>query len=59
MTIGIDGKVADARVTRSLPMLDEKALEAVRQWEFVPPSQPVIVEIEMTFRLKDRQRESA
>ncbi len=57
VTIGIDGKVADARVTRSLPMLDEKALEAVRQWEFVPPSVPVMVEIEMTFRLKDRQRE--
>jgi len=30
------GRVADAVVLRSIPALDEAALEAVRQWEFVP-----------------------
>ena len=35
-TVGVDGKVAGARVIRSIPQLDEAALEAVRQWEFLP-----------------------
>jgi TonB family protein len=30
------GGVHDARVLRSIPLLDEPALEAVRQWEFTP-----------------------
>jgi len=34
--IGPDGKVKDARVLRSIPMLDKAAEEAVRQWEFTP-----------------------
>jgi protein TonB len=35
-TIGQNGRVADARVLRSIPLLDSAALEAVRQWEFSP-----------------------
>ncbi|MGH9199895.1 MAG: energy transducer TonB [Vicinamibacterales bacterium] len=35
-TIGIDGKVLDARVLRSIAGLDQAALDAVRQWEFAP-----------------------
>jgi TonB family protein len=35
-TIGIDGKVTDARVVRSVPLLDQAALDAVRQWEYRP-----------------------
>jgi TonB family protein len=35
-TIGIDGKVADATVVRSVPLLDQAALDAVRQWEYLP-----------------------
>jgi len=34
--IGTDGRVADARVLRSIPLLDQAALDAVRQWEFTP-----------------------
>jgi TonB family protein len=44
-----DGKVTDARVIRSLPMLDEAALEAVRQWEFSRLSEPATVTIELSF----------
>jgi len=35
-TIGRDGKVQDARILRSVPGLDQPALEAVRQWEYAP-----------------------
>jgi protein TonB len=36
MIIGGDGKVQDARVLRSIPLLDQAALESVKQWEFTP-----------------------
>ena len=35
-TIGADGKVHNARVLNSIPVLDQSALDAVRQWEFEP-----------------------
>jgi len=52
-----DGRLRDVRVVRSLGFgLDEKALEAVRQWRFDPArknGQPVavVVNIEVNFRL--------
>ncbi|MCX6543916.1 MAG: M56 family metallopeptidase [Acidobacteria bacterium] len=36
VVIGKDGKVIDAKVLRSIPLLDQAALDAVRQWEFTP-----------------------
>jgi protein TonB len=35
-TIGADGKVRDARVLRSVAILEQAALDAVRQWEYEP-----------------------
>ena len=35
-TIDEGGKVADARVVKSVPLLDQAALDAVRQWEYQP-----------------------
>jgi len=51
------GFVPDARVVRSIPLLDQSALEAVKQWRFTPTlvdgqALPVIVQVEMTFTLK-------
>ena len=34
--IGADGRVLDARVLRSIPELDQAALDAVKQWEYTP-----------------------
>jgi protein TonB len=35
-TIGVDGQVIEATVLRSVPLLDEAALVAVRQWRYTP-----------------------
>jgi protein TonB len=53
-TIGPDGKVIDAKVVRSIPLLDQAALDAVRQWEYTPPLRngvpvPVIVTVTINF----------
>jgi len=35
-TVGRDGRVEEVRVVRSVGLLDQAALEAVRQWEYAP-----------------------
>src|SRR5215470_16006209 len=57
-TIGPDGHVQDARVLRSIPLLDASALEAVRQWEFTPTllngvPVPVIMTVTVNYSLQD------
>ena len=54
--IGIDGKVSQARVLRSVPLLDQAALDAVMQWEFTPTRLngqlvPVLTTITVQFTL--------
>jgi TonB family protein len=56
-TIGVDGKVKDAKVMRSIPQLDQAALDAVRQWEFTPTllkgvAVPVIMMVTVSFSLQ-------
>jgi len=36
VTIARDGTVTEAGIRRSIPLLDQAALDAVRQWRFVP-----------------------
>jgi TonB family protein len=50
-TIGADGKVVDATVVKSIPMLDQAALDAVEQWEYLPTmlnGTPVPVRVTVT-----------
>ena len=52
-TIGPTGRVLDAKVIRSVPLLDAAALEAVQQWEFTPTllnGRPVAVVLTVTVR---------
>src|SRR6185295_6243007 len=35
-TIGVNGSVEEAKVLRSIPLLDQAALDAVKKWEFTP-----------------------
>ncbi len=56
-TIGPDGKVIDTKVLRSVPMLDEAALDAVRQWEYRPTllngaPVPVVMTVTINFTLQ-------
>ena len=51
-TVGTDGTVTDVRMLRSIPGLDEAAMDAVRQWRFEPLPQPVAVQIELSFKQK-------
>ena len=55
--IGADGKVADAKVLRSVPQLDAAAVAAVKQWEFTPTllngkAVPVVMTVTVNFKLK-------
>lgn len=55
--IGVDGRVNEAHVLRSKPLLDEAALAAVRQWVFTPTTLngvpvPVIMTVTVNFTLK-------
>lgn len=56
-TIDVDGRVAGAKVLRSIPELDVAALEAVRQWEFTTTqlngvAVPVIMTVTVNFSLQ-------
>ena len=55
-TIGADGQVVDTRVLRSIPLLDQAALEAVQQWHYTPTTLngvpvPVIMTVTVQFVL--------
>lgn len=54
--IGVDGSVTDTKVLRSVPLLDQAAMNAVRQWRYTPTllngvAVPVIMTVTVTFNL--------
>jgi protein TonB len=56
-TIDVNGKVVDAKILRSIPLLDAAAINAVRQWEFTKPMlnerpTPVIMTVTVNFVLQ-------
>ncbi|HEX6314503.1 MAG TPA: TonB family protein [Gemmatimonadaceae bacterium] len=56
-TIGADGRVKDAKVLRSIPLLDQSAVDAVKQWVFTPTllngvPVPVIMTVTVNFTLQ-------
>ena len=55
-TIDEEGNVRDARVLRSIPLLDRAAVDAVRQWRFTPTTLngqviPIVMTVTVNFRL--------
>jgi TonB family protein len=58
VAIAEDGLVANACVLRSVPLLDQAALDAVRQWEFEPPlvdgaPHPILMTVTVNFMKAD------
>jgi protein TonB len=56
-TIGESGKVVGVRVLRSVPLLDQAAVDAVRQWEFTPTrlngvAVPIVMTVTVNFTLR-------
>ena len=52
-----DGSVSETRILRSIPMLDDAAVDAVRQWKFTPTllngqAVPVIMTTTVNFMLQ-------
>ena len=52
-----EGRVREARVLRSVPLLDAAALEAVQQWTFTPTRLngdpvPVVLTVTVVFSLR-------
>lgn len=52
--IGVDGGIEEAYILKSIPELDQAALDAVKQWKFVPTllngqPTPVIMAVTITF----------
>jgi protein TonB len=55
-TIDPEGRVAEVRVLRGVPLLNEPAIEAVRQWEYEPTllngvAVPVRMTVTVNFKL--------
>jgi TonB family protein len=53
------GNIADVKVLRGVPLLNDAAIEAVRQWKYTPTllngvPVPVIMTMTVTFTLQDR-----
>ena len=56
-TIGANGKVLNTKILRSVPMLDQAALDAVKQWEYTPTRLngvpvPVVMTVTVAFKLQ-------
>ena len=56
-TIGPDGRVQNAKVLRSVPLLDQAAVAAVMAWEYTPTllngqPVPIIMTVTVRFRLQ-------
>jgi protein TonB len=55
-TISPQGKVVAVKTVRGVPMLDEAAIQAVKQWEYTPTllngvPVPVIMTVTVNFKL--------
>ena len=55
LTIGPDGKVVATRVLKSVPVLNQAALDAAKQWEYAPTrvkgvAVPVIIDVAIDFK---------
>jgi TonB family protein len=55
--VGTDGQIVEARILRSIPVFDDAALSAVKQWKFMPVLQngtaiPALMTVTVNFMLE-------
>lgn len=55
--IGKNGKIKNIRITKSIPLLDQAALEAIQKWEYTPmivngEAREVLLTIMVNFKIK-------
>jgi TonB family protein len=58
------GNVSDVRVLRSIPLLDQAAIDAVKQWQYTPTllngaAVPVVMTMTVNFTLRDPTQQPA
>lgn len=54
LSLTTEGRAVQVRVLRSVPLLDQAAIDAVRQWQFEPPSdKSATVTVTVSFSLND------
>src|SRR4029077_1708736 len=58
VTLGADGKVAQTKILRSIPLLDAAAEDAVKQWQYTPTivdgkAVPVVMTVTANFSLPE------
>jgi protein TonB len=63
-TISPQGRVTDVKVLRGIPLLDNSAMDAVKQWHYSPTllngtPVPVVMTVTVNFRLSGDSRSSA
>jgi protein TonB len=63
-TINSQGRVTDVKVLRGIPLLDNAAIDAVRQWQYSPTRLngtpvPVIMTVTVNFRLSGDSRSAS
>ena len=59
VTIETDGTVSATKVLRSVPMFDQAAVDAVRQWRFENVSHRVLATVTVAFKLDDGAKAAA
>ena len=59
--VGVDGRVSQMCVVKSIPLLDAQAVEAAKQFEFRPAQKdgvavPILVQIQIAFNLRENEK---
>ena len=63
-TIDTQGRVVAVKVLRSIPLLDQAAVDAVKQWVYEPmkvkgQAKPVVFTVTVAFKLDDKKKKTA
>jgi len=63
VTTDVQGKVSAVKVLRSVPLLEQSAFDAVKQWVYEPvlvqgKPQPSVFQVTLTFKLVDKEKKA-